>query len=278
MADTPIVIVVGNEKGGAGKTTTAMHLLASLLYLNFKVVSIDTDARQASLTAYMHNRLKTMDSSGLDIPVSTHYKINPSKRETLTAINNDEQNQFTDILAAEQKDTDFFIIDTPGSNNHLSQLAHSYADIIVTPINDSFVDLDLIAHVDGNDFSVLRPGVYSQMVWEQKMNRAKRDRKSIEWLIMRNRIAAVEAHNKRNIEKVVKELSKRIGCKIAPGFGERVIFRELFLKGLTLLDLKNSKLNFNFSTSHILARQELVNLLQSLNIATVTERLGECIF
>lgn len=278
MNNEACIIVVGNEKGGAGKTTTAMHLITSLLYLGFKVVSIDLDIRQASLTSYIENRLKTIKSLELDIPVSNHCKITPSVRTIASDAAQDQEKQFVEIISREYRNTDFIVIDTPGADNYISRLAHSYADIIITPTNDSFLDINLLATINPDDFSIIKPGIYSQMVWEQKMNKAKRDKKSIEWLVMRNRISAVDAHNKRNIEKVVKELAKRIGCKIAPGFGERVIFKELFLKGLTLLDLKNPKLNFNFTTSHVIARQELIGLLQSLSLPVLNEALERTVF
>lgn len=261
----PMIIVIGNEKGGAGKTTTAMHLITSMMYLGFKITSIDTDVRQASLSTYIANRLHTKKELNSDIPMPEHYKISSTE---------DSDKELVEILK-KSVNSDFIVIDTPGTSNKLSNCAHSYADIIITPINDSFVDLDLLANVDGTNLSVIRPGIYSQMIWEQKMQKASRDKKSIEWIIIRNRISAIDTHNKRNVEKVLDSLSKRVGCKIAPGFGERVIFRELFLKGLTLLDVKNASLNFTFTTSHIIARQELLGLLNSLNIPSVQNKLSE---
>jgi chromosome partitioning protein len=268
MTDTKI-IVIGNEKGGAGKTTTAMNLIISLSYLGFKITTIDTDVRQLSLTRYLENRVSTIENLNLDIPLPRHHAIHQSE--------GDEEGQLSNILEEHYGKADFIIIDTPGVNNSLSSLAHSKADIIITPVNDSFVDLDLLANVRAKDFKIIRPGIYSQMIWEQKINRAKEVGKSLDWIVVRNRIASVQSKNKRNIEKVVQELSKRLGCRLASGFGERVIFKELFLYGITLLDLKHKKLKpmLSLSMSHIAARQELLRLLKSLHLKEIDEKLKE---
>jgi len=269
------LIVVGNEKGGAGKTTVAVHLTVSLLYLGFKVATIDTDIRQASLTRYLENRKNATDSNKIKIPNPKHYRIVPSKRQLASEIHNDESDQFSEILSKEQRSKDFIIIDTPGVNNYLSTLAHSFADIIVTPINDSFFDMNVIAEVDAESFDINQPGIYSQMVWEQKINKAKRDGKAMNWIVMRNRLHSLDSNNKKNIEKVLAALGDRVGCKTASGFGERVIFRELFLRGLTLLDLKNKKVAVPFTTSHLAARQELINLLQTINHEKINTALAK---
>jgi chromosome partitioning protein len=151
---------------------------------------------------------------------------------------------------------------------------------VITPINDSFVDIDLLAHVNPDTLKIIKPGIYSQMVWEQKINRAKDNRKPMDWLVVRNRVNPVDTVNKRNIEKVIAELSKRVGCRLASGFGERVIFKELFLQGITLLDLKDKKLKplSNLSLSHVIARQELLQLLESINIQELNARLKTTVF
>lgn len=267
------VIVVGNEKGGAGKTTSTMHLIASLLKLGFKVASVDTDHRQASLSRYLENRNQTIEKNNLSLAVPTHYRTSSSTKSNVADIEKEEQQQLLDIINKERDQVDFIVIDTPGSNSNLSRLAHSYADTIVTPINDSFVDLDLLALVDGESLNVVKPGIYSEMVWGQKIERAKREQQAADWIVMRNRLTAVDAKNKRNMENVVEKLAKRVGFRVAPGFGERVIFRELFLKGLTLLDLLDPKLKFQFSLSHIAARQELRSFINALNIAQINQAL-----
>jgi len=270
MTKSPTIIVIGNEKGGAGKTTTAMNIIISLLYLDFKVVSIDTDVRQLSLTRYIENRVNVIDKMKLDIPLPTHYRIDARENEP-----KEESTQLDKIINKTSPDADFIIIDTPGTNNHLSRYSHSKADIIITPINDSFVDIDLLANIDGETLKIIRPGIYSQMVWEEKINRAKENKKSIDWIIVRNRIGSIDTRNKRNVEKVISSLSKRIGCRLASGFGERVIFKELFLQGLTLLDIKNKSIkpSITMSMSHIIARQELLSLLSALNIEAVNQNI-----
>jgi chromosome partitioning protein len=244
-----------------------------LLDLGFKVASIDVDCRQGSLSRYLENRNATIINQSLQILSPVHHRLSYSKGSVVSDIEEEERVGFETLLQKLQPNFDFIVIDTPGSNTYLSRLAHSYANTIVTPINDSFVDLDVLALVEADHFKIKSPSIYSQMVWEQKMHRAKRDGGSINWVVMRNRLTAIDAKNKRNMAEVVERLSQRIGFRVVPGFGERVIFRELFLQGLTLLDLKNEKLSTTMNMSHIAARQELREFLKALNINQLAHKV-----
>lgn len=269
------VIVVGNEKGGSGKTTTCMHLIASLLRLGFSVGSIDIDSRQRSLSRYIENRRQTIAKEGVALPLPHHIVVQRSPFHLLDEAENDERERFTRALSRVMANNDFVIIDSPGSDTYLSRLAHSYADTIITPINDSFVDLDVLATVDGQTLKIVRPSIYSEMVWEQKLQRAKRDGGSIEWIVMRNRLSNIDARNKRFMTQVVSDLARRIGFRGAPGFSERVIFREMFLQGLTVLDVMDTSANVSVSLSHVAARQEVRELLKALKIPAIDARVAE---
>jgi chromosome partitioning protein len=258
------IIIVGNEKGGCGKTTTTMHLIVALLRLGFSVGCIDLDSRQRSLTRYVENRRQ---------PMPRHAVVNRSPFDSHEEAKVDERERFAQALSAVYGSCDFVVIDTPGNDTYLSRLAHSFADTIITPINDSFVDLDVLASVDGRTLEIIKPSIYSEIVWEQKMQRAKRDSGSIDWIVMRNRLSNIDAKNKRFMSKVTLELSRRIGFRVAAGFSERVIFRELFLQGLTVLDVMDATSNIKVSISHVAARQEVRDLLKSLNIALIHERM-----
>lgn len=269
------IIVVGNEKGGAGKTTTSMHLIISLLALGFDVGSIDVDSRQLSLTRYLENRGKTMAEKNLQLLYPNHAIVKLSPFNVIEEAENDELTRFTQALQKAVTRDDFVVIDTPGSNSNLSRIAHSYADTIITPINDSFVDLDVIVQVEKDSLNIIRPGIYSEMVWQQKINRAKRDSGEIDWLIVRNRLTSLDARNKRNVGKVLDRLAQRIGLRQAAGFSERVIYREMFLHGLTLLDVMEKEANVSLTLSHIAARQELRDFMLSLNIPKLNLKIKE---
>lgn len=268
------VIVTGNEKGGSGKTTATMHLIVGLLRLGFSVGSIDLDARQRSLSRYIENRRQTIGKENLALPLPHHIVIQKSPLQFSQEAEADERERFLKGMSRVYWAHDFVIIDTPGSDTYLSRLAHSFADTVLTPINDSFVDLDVLANVDGQTMKVIRPSIYSEMVWEQKLARAKRDGGSIEWIVMRNRLSNIDARNKRHMTAALAELSRRIGFRVAPGFSERVIFREMFLQGLTVLDIV-SKPGNSLSLSHVAARQEVRDLLKMLQNPIIDARISE---
>ena len=159
---------------------------------------------------------------------------------------------------------DIVVIDCPGSDTFLSRLGHSYADTLVTPINDSFVDFAMLARVDPENHDVVQPSIYSEMVWEARKRRFSRDRGRIDWLVMRNRLGASEARNKRDVGATLEALAKRIGFRTVKGFGERVIFRELYLQGLTLMDVREANIGITLGMSHIAARAEVRALLGAI--------------
>jgi chromosome partitioning protein len=130
------------------------------------------------------------------------------------------------------------------------------------------IDFDLLGRVDPASGKVLGPSVYAEMVWSARQRRAADRRAPTDWVVLRNRMATLDSRNKRRVGTVMTELSRRIGFRIVPGFSERVIFRELFLSGLTLLDLKQGGI-VNLTLSHIAARQEVREMVKSLHLPAV---------
>jgi chromosome partitioning protein len=261
----PRVIVLGNEKGGSGKSTAAMHLVVGLLHAGHRVGSLDVDSRQASLSRYIDNRRTTAAARAVALPMPDHLLVELSPLRGVAG-DAEERGRFEAALDLLAGRNDVVVVDTPGSDTFLSRLAPSHADTIVTPMNDSFVDLDLLAKVEPGTLRVLRPSLYAEMVWEQRKRRALRDRGSIDWVVMRNRLAATDARNKRAVGQVLEILARRIGFRLAPGFGDRVVFRELFLAGLTLLDLGQQGLGMTMNMSHVAARQEVRDLLAAVGL------------
>ncbi len=272
--DTPLpfIIIIGNEKGGAGKTTTAMHLIVSLICLGFKVACLDADVRQRSLTRYIENRTNTKASSTPNLPLPRHFELPFDNKISMEEQEKNLINLFDEVIKTLDKNVDFIIVDTPGNDTKLSRYVHSKANMIITPMNDSFIDLDVIAKVNSETLAIEKPTHYSQMIWEVKMRRAAQQQLSIEWVVLRNRLSNIDAKNKRNMSDVLDKLSGRIGFRHISGFSERVIFRELFLNGLTLLDLDLQN-NILLSMSHVAARQELRNFLRNLNIKKINDAL-----
>lgn len=246
------IVVIGNEKGGSGKSTVAMHLIVALLARGSRVASLDLDARQATLTRYVENRRR---DPSLSIP--EHRALHPGADAAGDA------RALAEAVAELAARADYLVIDTPGSDQPLSRLAHARADTLVTPLNDSLIDLDPLARVDPATRRIGRPGPYAEMVWEARKHRARGGRRATDWFVLRNRLSPLDARNKREMERLLRELAARIGFRLAPGLSERVIYRELFLEGLTLLDLGGAR---GMTLSQVAARQELRRLVEGIEL------------
>jgi chromosome partitioning protein len=259
-------IVIGNEKGGAGKSTVSIHLSVALLCIGKKVGVIDLDVRQRSLTRYLENRTRWMQNTGAKLSMPEIVRVEASQDRDLDKAEAEESQRFLTSLARLKRECDFIIIDAPGGDTFLSRLAHMHADTLITPLNDSFVDFDLLGDVNPQTLDVLRPSFYSEMVWTCRKKKAQTSRRPIDWVVMRNRMSPLAARNKERVGGALENLSKRIGFRLAPGLSERVIYRELFPAGLTLLDLTESSSNVAFTMSHKAARQELRDLVIVLQL------------
>ncbi|MEL6359589.1 MAG: division plane positioning ATPase MipZ [Pseudomonadota bacterium] len=261
------VIVLGNEKGGSGKSTAAMHIVVALMKAGNKVAAIDLDMRQKSLSRYLENRDAYARAKGIELAFPTRPDVRPSAIDSREA---SRQEESTNLRNAFDRlcDHDFVVIDCPGADTHLSREAHAHADTIVTPLNDSFVDFDLLARIDNDTGEVVGPSLYSEMVWEARKRRALSGvAGSIDWVVMRNRLSATRANNKKHMGEKLEDLANRIGFRLARGFGDRVIYRELFPNGLTLLDLGGPSAPIRLSTmSHVTARLEIRSLIATLNL------------
>jgi chromosome partitioning protein len=259
------VIVLGNEKGGSGKSTAAMHVIVGLLRDGYKVGAIDLDARQATLGLYVEARAAFAKARGINLPQPLAAAVQRSELDSRAEAEADETARFMAALSALSQSCDIVVLDCPGSDTFLSRLGHAQADTLITPINDSFVDFAMLAKVDPDNHDVVRPSIYSEMVWEARKRRFSRDRGRIDWIVMRNRLGATEARNKRDVGATLDALAKRIGFRTVRGFGERVIFRELYLQGLTLMDVKEvGGLGIHMGMSHVAARNEVRALIGAI--------------
>ena len=250
----PRIIVVGNEKGGAGKSTIAVHLTTALLHEGARVAVVDLDIRQQSTGHFFANRRAWTQAQGVTLPAPA--VLDGGAR--------------AQVEEAFQSDADYVVFDTPGADTELSRSAHQGADLIVTPMNDSFVDFDMIGVVDPVTLAVIRPSLYAETVWEARKARAMQRGRSIDWVILRNRLASFEARNRKRVDERLAGLARRAGFRAIPGLRDRVIYRELFPFGLTVSDLSASVRPVQVSLAHVSARQELRSLMSDLGLASAT--------
>lgn len=266
------VIVLGNEKGGSGKSTTAFHLAIYLLYQGFRVASIDVDSRQQTFTQYVRNRRNWAQAHDLTLPHTTHYHLPLTRSDSVKENQRLEFDLFRQAVIEVEGQVDFLIVDTPGFDTHLTRLAHSLADTLVTPLNDSVIDLDVMAHVDPVTGDPREMSHYARLVQRARTERLAIDGRTIDWVLVRNRISMLSSRSMRVVQSALEKISVRLGCRVAEGIAERVIFRSLFPTGLTVFDpLSEDLLGGAPSMSHVSARQEYRALAEALQLP-VNER------
>jgi chromosome partitioning protein len=263
------LIVMGNEKGGSGKSTTAMHLITALVRAGHAVGALDLDIRQKSLFRYLDNRQDYMRRHDLALPMPRRIVLEPSTLDSRAEADAEEQERFEAALVELARTCDYVVVDCPGSYSTYSRLAHTLADTLITPMNDSLVDFDMLARLDPASGKVKGPSVYSEMVWKARQARCASGRRPMDWVVLRNRMATLDARNKRRVASALEELARRIGFRLVPGFSERVVFRELFLSGLTLLDLRETDPQA-ISMSNVAARQEVRDLVRALDLPSIS--------
>ncbi|MEM7570850.1 MAG: division plane positioning ATPase MipZ [Pseudomonadota bacterium] len=272
----PHIVVLGNEKGGSGKSTTAMHITIACLKMGMNVGVLDLDGRQRTLARYLENRVEFGERHGLNLKVPHFAALTPldSDGDQSMTLEEKEALLLDQAVAEIGKGKDIIVVDCPGSNTNLGRLGHLLADTLVTPINDSFVDFDLLAKVDPDSLKVKRPSFYSEMVWNARQQRASVGGTPIDWVVMRNRLSHLNARNKERVDRALKDLSRRVGFRYLDGLSERVIYREMFINGLTLLDLREANPSGGMTMSHVAARQELRDLMIALKLPGFEENLS----
>jgi chromosome partitioning protein len=261
------VVVLGNEKGGSGKSTTAMHVAVALMKAGQRVATIDLDSRQRSFTRYIEHRRSWSRRYHLDLEIPVHHCVS---RGELAKLDDNEAAEFAGFAAAitaVEHTHDFLVIDTPGSDSYLNRLAHSMADTLITPLNDSFVDFDVLGTVDPQTFALTGTSHYSEMVREARRQRRMVDGRIMDWIVVRNRLSMLGSRNKRLVADGLNDLALRLGFRFVDGLAERVVYREFFPRGLTALDqIDETTLGTRPSLSHLTAQQEVAGLLDALKL------------
>ena len=260
-------IVIGNEKGGAGKSTIATHLVTALLHGGARVGVIDLDLRQQSTARFFSNRRTWLEAAKVSAPTPGEYRLSDDDAALAKADAGEGLARFEDAYGRALAETDFVLIDTPGSDTPLSRAAHGRADLVVTPMNDSFVDFDMLGQVDPVTLELIKPSIYSETVWEARKTKMAQARTSMDWVVLRNRLATTEARNRKRVEERMTALSRRVGFRMGPGLRDRVIYRELFPFGLTIADLSPTVRPVPVSLQHVAARQELRALMHALGLS-----------
>jgi chromosome partitioning protein len=269
------VVVLGNEKGGTGKSTTAMHLIIGAMREGARVGSIDLDSGQASLSRYIANRREFADENGVALIMPEHHRLVLSQDDSRSRAGDEDKGRLIREIKRLSQANDIVFIDTPGGDTDIGRTAIRFADTLVTPINDSLIDLDLIARLEGDPPEPVGPSRFSEKVWEARKERASDGLGPIDWVVLRNRVSTLASRNRQAIEAALDELSGRFGFRVATGFGERVVFRELFLQGLTVLDLRESGTNVPLNMSHIAARREVRRLLEFIGLVDFGDELEQ---
>jgi len=287
---SPHVVVIGNQKGGSGKSTFAMHIIVALLKAGKRVASFDLDLNQLTLTRYLRNRHEWDRKHEQKLELPDHYPVTEevhggtlrrfiSRLKKIGRAHKDDfignsalshcadLRQFISQLKkiGRAHKHDFIVIDTPGGVQHLSLVAHGMADTLITPINDSLVDLDVLVAMDQSDLEP-QPSVYARMVWRALEARRKITGRATDWIVVRNRLESVESSNQHQITQVLEVIQRTLGFRIACGLRERPVYREFFAAGLTVFDPIEGFTGAESNRPDLLARLEVQNLIREIGL------------
>jgi chromosome partitioning protein len=288
----PHVVVIGNQKGGCGKSTFAMHIIIALLKAGKRVASFDLDLNQLTLTRYLGNRREWDREHELKLDLPDHYsvteegrpygiewgrgadlkqfisKLKKIGRHGSASNHGAELRQFISQLKKIERahKHDFIVIDTPGGVQHLSLIAHGMADTLITPINDSLLDLDVLVAIERSDLEP-QPSVYAKTVRRALEARRKISGRATDWIVVRNRRELLQSSNQRRVSRVLDVIQQTLGFRIARGLLERPVYREFFAAGLTVLDpVEKLKSGAEPSSPNLLARFEVEKLIREVGL------------
>jgi chromosome partitioning protein len=261
------VIVLGNEKGGSGKSTIAINIIVGLIKAGHRVASIDTDSRQLSLTHYLENRARWSRKARLELEAPTHFSVRLGEGQVLGDVEAREFASFVEIIDRLGERFDFVVVDTPGNDSYRMRLSHAIADTLITPVNDSFVDLDVLARAEGGDPSIAPLSQYAELVLTVRRDRLAATAREMNWVVVRNRIAPLGSRNQQKVTDRLVQLAGRLDFRVADGVTERVVFREFYPLGLTAFDrLEREVLGARPTISHLAARREIRDLIRNLKL------------
>jgi chromosome partitioning protein len=244
------------------------------LKAGFRVASIDLDTRQRTLTRFLENRQSWGMSARRMIELPFHHALERGGKDSAGENEIVEFTSFAEAISRVEHAFEFVVIDTPASDSYLTRLAHSLADTLVTPMNDSFIDVDVLARVHNDRRERGATAQYAALVLEARRQRRLADAGLIDWVVVRNRIASLQSNNQRQVAGSLGRLSPELQFRMAEGFGDRVIFRELFPVGLTVLDsIEEVTDKGALSASQIAARGEVEALIRTLRLPTRTTEI-----
>ncbi len=244
-----------------------MHVVVALLKAGRRVASIDTDSRQLTLTRYLDNRARWARRSGMVLELPSHFSVALGEGEHIRDVEASEFARFTEIVDRLGETVDFVVIDTPANDSYRMRLSHALADTLITPVNDSFVDLDVLGRIEGMPFALTAVSQYAHLVEEVRNKRLSSVPHGTDWIVVRNRLAPLASRNQRNVTEGLALLADNLGFRIANGISERVVFREFFPMGLTAFDpFERALLGTRPTMSHVAARSEIRELVDSLQL------------
>lgn len=221
------IIVFANEKGGVGKSTSAFHTCIALCNAGESVAALDVDLRQLTLHRALWARLES----------ATEYGVNlPGPEQLMLAQQN--ESELEEKLRMARIRHSFIIIDVGGHDSPIARRAIFMADTIVTPVNDSFIDLDMLGRIDPRSGEFKTLGNFARLVEHLKEPGLALRSKPLDWVVMQNRSRSLGTKNEIKVREALEKIAPVAGFRLVPGLRERVTYRELFPQGLTLFDLE----------------------------------------